>query len=60
MHHYENITINLIVFSPASLKTQQEELAFTCTEKKKTHKNWSTTNNFTVRSLMTGKIAEGH
>lgn len=35
MHHYENITINLIVFSPASLKTQQEELAFTCTEKKK-------------------------
>lgn len=35
MHHYENITINLIVFSPASLKTQQEELAFTSTEKKK-------------------------
>lgn len=33
MHHCENITINLIVFSPASLKTQQEELAFTCTEK---------------------------
>ena len=36
MHHYENITINLIVFSPASLKTQQEELAFTCKEKKNT------------------------
>ena len=36
MHHYKNITINLIVFSAALLKTQQEELAFTCTEKTQT------------------------
>lgn len=36
MHHYKNITIKQVVFSPKLLKKQQEELAFTCTEKIKT------------------------
>lgn len=59
MHHYKHITIHLIVFSPALLKTySKKNWHFTCTGKKKP--NQSTTDNFAVRSLTRGKIAKGH
>lgn len=57
MHHYKNITVKQIIYSPSLLKTQKGALAFTCMEK---NKNWTTINNFRVSLLMTGKIAKGH
>lgn len=36
MHHYKNITVKQIIYSPLLLKTQKGALAFTCMEKMKT------------------------
>lgn len=58
MHHYKNITIKLIAFSPTLLKTQREELTFTHMGKIK--KKRTTTNNFLVRSLKTEKLPKGN
>lgn len=58
MHHYKNTTINLTVLSAALLKDTARIIGIYLYRK---NTNWSTTSdNFPVRSLMTGKIAKRH
>lgn len=57
MHHYKNITIKLIAFSPTLLKTQREELTFTHMGKIKKKKNYN--KQLPSKIVKNRKIAKG-